>query len=172
MRPVCDSQENARGDRTATRPACRQGGCDRTCSADDWEIIELHANYIEGSLLSQVRVAAVGQEVDAWVLGRTFDFTSGGTQCAIHPILAFAPYADGDQGAYPRAGRAFRACKALDRAIFKWDAAGLGEKENLRLRPGPFGRSSRLHSNMYISFARVLATLPSSVSTTPRIYSM
>ncbi|KZV94281.1 AAA-domain-containing protein, partial [Exidia glandulosa HHB12029] len=41
------------------------------CSADDWEIIELHANYIEESLLSQVRVASVGQEVDAWVLGRT-----------------------------------------------------------------------------------------------------
>ncbi|EJD40467.1 AAA-domain-containing protein [Auricularia subglabra TFB-10046 SS5] len=40
-------------------------------TADDWEIMELHANYMEESLLSQVRVAVVGQEIDAWVLGRT-----------------------------------------------------------------------------------------------------
>jgi len=31
----------------------------------------MHAGYMEDSLLSQVRVAVVGQEVDAWVLGRT-----------------------------------------------------------------------------------------------------
>ncbi|KAI0310136.1 P-loop containing nucleoside triphosphate hydrolase protein [Amylostereum chailletii] len=40
-------------------------------TADDWEIIELHADHVEGTLLSQVRVAAGGQEVDVWVLGRT-----------------------------------------------------------------------------------------------------
>ncbi|KAG8864832.1 Peroxisome biosynthesis protein pex1 [Tulasnella sp. 330] len=40
-------------------------------TADDWEILELHAEYVESNLLSQVRVAAVGQEVDVWVLGRT-----------------------------------------------------------------------------------------------------
>ncbi|KAG8905544.1 Peroxisome biosynthesis protein pex1 [Tulasnella sp. 403] len=40
-------------------------------SADDWEILELHAEYVEHNLLSQVRVAAKGQEVDVWVLGRT-----------------------------------------------------------------------------------------------------
>ncbi|KAG9016438.1 Peroxisome biosynthesis protein pex1 [Tulasnella sp. JGI-2019a] len=40
-------------------------------TADDWEILELHAEYVESHLLSQVRVAAVGQEVDVWVLGRT-----------------------------------------------------------------------------------------------------
>ncbi|GJJ08536.1 hypothetical protein Clacol_002754 [Clathrus columnatus] len=33
--------------------------------------IELHAGYVEENLLSQVRVACVGQEVDVWVLGRT-----------------------------------------------------------------------------------------------------
>ncbi|KZT66890.1 AAA-domain-containing protein [Daedalea quercina L-15889] len=40
-------------------------------TADDWEIIELHASHVESTLLSQVRVAAVGQEIDIWVLGRT-----------------------------------------------------------------------------------------------------
>ncbi|KAH8109796.1 AAA-domain-containing protein [Phellopilus nigrolimitatus] len=40
-------------------------------SADDWEIIELHAAYVEQNLLSQVRVASVGQEVDVWVFSRT-----------------------------------------------------------------------------------------------------
>ncbi|KAF8588870.1 AAA-domain-containing protein [Ramaria rubella] len=40
-------------------------------SSDDWEILELHAGYVEDNLLSQVRVACVGQEVDVWVLGRT-----------------------------------------------------------------------------------------------------
>ncbi|KAG9051589.1 Peroxisome biosynthesis protein pex1 [Tulasnella sp. UAMH 9824] len=40
-------------------------------SADDWEILELHAEYVEHNLLSQVRVAAKDQEVDVWVLGRT-----------------------------------------------------------------------------------------------------
>ncbi|KAI5123096.1 hypothetical protein M0805_001452 [Coniferiporia weirii] len=40
-------------------------------SADDWEIIELHAAYVEQNLLSQVRAATVGQEVDVWVFGRT-----------------------------------------------------------------------------------------------------
>ncbi|THH03293.1 hypothetical protein EW145_g6374 [Phellinidium pouzarii] len=40
-------------------------------SADDWEIIELHAAYVEQNLLSQVRVASIGQEVDVWVFGRT-----------------------------------------------------------------------------------------------------
>ncbi|KAH9929150.1 AAA-domain-containing protein [Fomitopsis serialis] len=32
---------------------------------------ELHASHVESTLLSQVRVAAVGQEIDIWVLGRT-----------------------------------------------------------------------------------------------------
>ncbi|KAF8531614.1 P-loop containing nucleoside triphosphate hydrolase protein [Gautieria morchelliformis] len=40
-------------------------------SPDDWEILELHAGYVEDNLLSQVRAASVGQEVDVWVLGRT-----------------------------------------------------------------------------------------------------
>ncbi|KAH9946561.1 AAA-domain-containing protein [Amylocystis lapponica] len=40
-------------------------------TSDDWEIIELHASHIESTLLSQVRVATVGQEIDVWVLGRT-----------------------------------------------------------------------------------------------------
>lgn len=40
-------------------------------SPDDWEILELHADYVEDNLLSQVRVACIGQEVDVWVLGRT-----------------------------------------------------------------------------------------------------
>jgi peroxin-1 len=55
---------------------------------DDWEILvnlseitcrcvsqvliqELHAEHVESTLLSQVRVAASSQEVDVWVLGRT-----------------------------------------------------------------------------------------------------
>ncbi|KAH9840780.1 AAA-domain-containing protein [Rhodofomes roseus] len=40
-------------------------------TSDDWEIIELHASHVESTLLSQVRVAAIGQEIDIWVLGRT-----------------------------------------------------------------------------------------------------
>ncbi|KAH8103921.1 AAA-domain-containing protein [Cristinia sonorae] len=40
-------------------------------TSDDWEIIELHASHVESTLLSQVRVAMVGQEIDIWVLGRT-----------------------------------------------------------------------------------------------------
>ncbi|KAF9510428.1 hypothetical protein BS47DRAFT_1347980 [Hydnum rufescens UP504] len=40
-------------------------------SADDWEILELHAQFVENNLLSQVRAACVGQEIDVWVLGRT-----------------------------------------------------------------------------------------------------
>ncbi|KIY63560.1 AAA-domain-containing protein [Cylindrobasidium torrendii FP15055 ss-10] len=40
-------------------------------SSDDWEIIEIHASHVESTLLSQVRVASVGQEIDVWVLGRT-----------------------------------------------------------------------------------------------------
>lgn len=40
-------------------------------SSDDWDIIEIHASHVESTLLSQVRVAQVGQELDVWVLGRT-----------------------------------------------------------------------------------------------------
>ncbi|RPD58266.1 AAA-domain-containing protein [Lentinus tigrinus ALCF2SS1-7] len=40
-------------------------------TSDDWEILELHASHVESTLLSQVRVAFVGQEIDVWVLGRT-----------------------------------------------------------------------------------------------------
>ncbi|KAK7057474.1 putative peroxisomal biogenesis AAA ATPase pex1 [Favolaschia claudopus] len=40
-------------------------------TADDWEIIDIHASHVESTLLSQVRVAHVGQEIDVWVLGRT-----------------------------------------------------------------------------------------------------
>lgn len=32
---------------------------------------ELHAGHVEDTLLGQVRVARVGQEIDVWVLGRT-----------------------------------------------------------------------------------------------------
>ncbi|KAJ7076895.1 P-loop containing nucleoside triphosphate hydrolase protein [Mycena belliarum] len=38
---------------------------------DDWEIIDIHASHVESTLLSQVRVAKIGQEIDMWVLGRT-----------------------------------------------------------------------------------------------------
>ncbi|KAJ3749282.1 P-loop containing nucleoside triphosphate hydrolase protein [Lentinula detonsa] len=40
-------------------------------TSDDWEIIVIHASHVESTLLSQVRVAKVGQEIDVWVLGRT-----------------------------------------------------------------------------------------------------
>ncbi|KXN87354.1 Peroxisome biosynthesis protein PAS1 [Leucoagaricus sp. SymC.cos] len=40
-------------------------------TSDDWEIIEIHASHVESTLLSQVRVAKVGQEIDVWVFGRT-----------------------------------------------------------------------------------------------------
>ncbi|KAF5321496.1 hypothetical protein D9619_001501 [Psilocybe cf. subviscida] len=40
-------------------------------TSDDWEIIEIHASHVENTLLSQVRVAKVGQEINVWVLGRT-----------------------------------------------------------------------------------------------------
>ncbi|KAJ7276088.1 P-loop containing nucleoside triphosphate hydrolase protein [Mycena haematopus] len=38
---------------------------------DDWQIIDIHASHVEATLLSQVRVAKIGQEMDVWVLGRT-----------------------------------------------------------------------------------------------------
>ncbi|KAI6007075.1 P-loop containing nucleoside triphosphate hydrolase protein [Pisolithus albus] len=38
---------------------------------DDWDIVEIHASQVESTLLSQVRVAKVGQEIDVWVMGRT-----------------------------------------------------------------------------------------------------
>ncbi|KAG8859203.1 Peroxisome biosynthesis protein pex1 [Serendipita sp. 411] len=40
-------------------------------SPDDWEILELHAQYVEENLLSQVRVAADGQQINVWVMGKT-----------------------------------------------------------------------------------------------------
>ncbi|KAG6813748.1 hypothetical protein H0H92_007700 [Tricholoma furcatifolium] len=40
-------------------------------TSDDWEIIEIHASHVESTLLSQVRVAKAGQEIDVWVMGRT-----------------------------------------------------------------------------------------------------
>ncbi|CEL56526.1 Peroxisome biosynthesis protein PAS1 OS=Komagataella pastoris GN=PEX1 PE=3 SV=1 [Rhizoctonia solani AG-1 IB] len=40
-------------------------------SADDWEILETHADYVEQNLLGQVRAAAVGQEISVWALGRS-----------------------------------------------------------------------------------------------------
>ncbi|KAG7090976.1 hypothetical protein E1B28_010043 [Marasmius oreades] len=40
-------------------------------TSDDWEIIEIHASHVESTLISQVRVAKIGQEIDIWVLGRT-----------------------------------------------------------------------------------------------------
>ncbi|KZV74257.1 AAA-domain-containing protein [Peniophora sp. CONT] len=40
-------------------------------TADDWEILELHAEHVESTLLSQVRVASFGQELDVWVHGAT-----------------------------------------------------------------------------------------------------
>ena len=32
---------------------------------------EIHASHVENTLLSQVRVANIGQEIDIWILGRT-----------------------------------------------------------------------------------------------------
>ena len=32
---------------------------------------ESHASHVESTLISQVRVANIGQEIDVWVLGRT-----------------------------------------------------------------------------------------------------
>ncbi|KAF8706842.1 AAA protein, partial [Rhizoctonia solani] len=40
-------------------------------SADDWEILETHADYVEQNLLGQVRAVAVGQEISVWALGRS-----------------------------------------------------------------------------------------------------
>ena len=71
-------------------------------TADDWEIIvsllylfplayttfvfqELHASHVESTLLSQVRVAKVGQEIDVWVLGRTRVRLLVGRLCCLDP---------------------------------------------------------------------------------------
>lgn len=40
-------------------------------SSDDWEILELHAQYVEDNLLSQVRVVSKEQEVNVWIMGKT-----------------------------------------------------------------------------------------------------
>ncbi|OXH34334.1 peroxin-1 [Cryptococcus neoformans] len=40
-------------------------------SPDDWEILEQHASFLENNLLSQLRAAQKGQEIDVWVMGRT-----------------------------------------------------------------------------------------------------
>lgn len=45
--------------------------CNRICvdpvSIDDWEILELHAGYIENQLLHQVRVVFLGQLLPIWI---------------------------------------------------------------------------------------------------------
>ncbi|KAI7899828.1 P-loop containing nucleoside triphosphate hydrolase protein [Cokeromyces recurvatus] len=38
---------------------------------DDWEILELHAGYIEENLLSQIRVVYVNQIICVWIHGKT-----------------------------------------------------------------------------------------------------
>ncbi|KJE00988.1 peroxin-1 [Cryptococcus gattii NT-10] len=40
-------------------------------SPDDWEILEQHVSFLENNLLSQLRAAQKGQEIDVWVMGRT-----------------------------------------------------------------------------------------------------
>ncbi|KAK8858426.1 hypothetical protein IAR55_002653 [Kwoniella newhampshirensis] len=40
-------------------------------TSDDWEILEQHAAFLENHLLSQLRAAQKGQELDVWVMGRT-----------------------------------------------------------------------------------------------------
>ncbi|KAJ9118613.1 hypothetical protein QFC22_003833 [Naganishia vaughanmartiniae] len=40
-------------------------------TADDWEVLELHTNYLENNLLSQMRAATTGAVVNVWVLGKT-----------------------------------------------------------------------------------------------------
>ncbi|WVQ72931.1 hypothetical protein IAR50_002493 [Cryptococcus sp. DSM 104548] len=40
-------------------------------TSDDWEILEQHASFLENNLLSQLRAAVKGQEIDVWVMGRT-----------------------------------------------------------------------------------------------------
>lgn len=40
-------------------------------SEDDWEILELQAEYLEEQLLSQVRVVSVGQIMSVWIRGQT-----------------------------------------------------------------------------------------------------
>ncbi|WVW84469.1 hypothetical protein I302_106503 [Kwoniella bestiolae CBS 10118] len=40
-------------------------------SSDDWEILEQHASFLEEHLLSQLRAAQKGQEIDVWVKGKT-----------------------------------------------------------------------------------------------------
>ncbi|WWC70586.1 uncharacterized protein I206_104537 [Kwoniella pini CBS 10737] len=40
-------------------------------TSDDWEILEQHASFLETHLLSQLRAAQKGQEIDVWVMGKT-----------------------------------------------------------------------------------------------------
>ncbi|WVR06200.1 hypothetical protein IAU60_003230 [Kwoniella sp. DSM 27419] len=40
-------------------------------TSDDWEILEQHASFLEDHLLSQMRAAQKGQEIDVWVAGKT-----------------------------------------------------------------------------------------------------
>lgn len=51
---------------------------------------ELHASHVESTLLSQVRVAVVGQEIDVWVLGRTRVRLNVGTRPLYLRIYALA----------------------------------------------------------------------------------
>lgn len=55
---------------------------------------------MEESLLAQVRVAAVGQEIDAWVLGRTrVRFLVGACSWA-HPVAAPFPHLAGGRTSF------------------------------------------------------------------------
>ncbi|XP_078679011.1 peroxisomal ATPase PEX1-like isoform X1 [Branchiostoma floridae x Branchiostoma belcheri] len=47
-------------------------------TVDDWEILELHASYIESHLLDQVRVVWTGQVLPVWVQGNTCIFVKIG----------------------------------------------------------------------------------------------
>jgi len=40
-------------------------------TADDWEILQLHANFVESELLSQICVLGPGQQFPMWIHGRT-----------------------------------------------------------------------------------------------------
>ncbi|XP_064639105.1 peroxisomal ATPase PEX1-like [Lineus longissimus] len=56
-------------------------------SVNDWEILELHANFVEGNLLNQVRVVWEGQILPIWVSGNICIFVDIGK---LKPACEFA----------------------------------------------------------------------------------
>lgn len=76
-----------------TAPSCTRAYIDPV-TPDDWDILQIHASFLETHLLDQVRVVFPGEELPIWINRNTYILIRIGLYNVLNCKATFKPNTD------------------------------------------------------------------------------